>query len=156
MPAVDISTAAGTSFAVSAALPATYDAAGYEALTWSIAYGAESVPELGSSRSTITFSDMATASLLKARGQEDPGSMDIPFAQVAADAGQAIIKAAYDATLNSPAEDIAIRVMDAEGNATYVAGKVTKWAREWGGNESFIMRNASFILLQGTYHEEDA
>jgi hypothetical protein len=86
----------GTIYAISASLPATYDAAGYAAttITYSvIGGGVQDFPAYGSKRAVGKFNPINGA-IQKYKGSPDYGSGNIVVADVPADAGQIILKAA--------------------------------------------------------------
>lgn len=89
-----------TIYAISASLPATYDAAGYGATT--IVYTAigkvQTILPYGSDRAVNKFQPIAGA-VEKIKGAPDYGDGDMIFGSVPADAGQVIVKAA-DASPN--------------------------------------------------------
>lgn len=84
-----------TIYAISAALPTTYDAAGYGATT--MVYTAigkvESATPHGSKRAITTFMPISGAAE-KTKGTPDYGSLDLVMGEVPTDAGQIIVKAA--------------------------------------------------------------
>ena len=152
MAIANIRPAAGTTFSVSATLPATYDSSGYSALTFVTVEGVESIPEIGSMRNTSSFSDLGSGSLIKRRGTEDPGDFSFDIADDPSDAGQILLKAAYDATLGSAAERIAVEIADS-AKTTYLEVMVIKWKREWAGNDEIVTRKADFIVMSQTVVE---
>jgi len=89
-----------TIYAISASLPATYDAAGYGATT--ITYTAigrvQDFPTYGSKRTVTKFTPISGA-VEKLKGVADYGDGDLVCADMPTDAGQVILKAA-DASPN--------------------------------------------------------
>jgi hypothetical protein len=84
-----------TLYYISANLPATYDQAGYAAttVTWTLIGKVQDFPTYGSQRDVTTFKPIA-GSVEKLKGVADYGSGDLNCADVPADAGQIILKAA--------------------------------------------------------------
>jgi len=89
------STSAGTTIAISAAKPATFDAAGYTALTATIIGGVESIPAFGASTTVNTFQPL-NGPQDKHKGPVNYGSLQIPMAYDRTDAGQTLMRTAAD------------------------------------------------------------
>lgn len=84
----------GAIFAISAALPATYDAAGYGATTmvYTTIGSVESISNYGSKRAVTTFVPV-NGPVQKVKGTPDYGVLTMTYGDVPLDAGQVIIKA---------------------------------------------------------------
>lgn len=84
-----------TTYSISAALPVTYDAAGYGATTmiYTEIQKMESVTPYGSKRPINVFTPIK-GSAEKTKGTPDYGNLDMVFGDIPADAGQVIVKAA--------------------------------------------------------------
>ncbi len=84
-----------TKYAISAQLPATYDAAGYGAsgMTYTTIAKVESSTPHGSKRPINQFKPIS-GPVEKSKGSPDYGNMDLVFGDVPSDAGQALVKAA--------------------------------------------------------------
>lgn len=95
-----VATFTGVAYAISASLPATYDAAGYGAttITYSVIGEVSDFPAYGSKRAVGKFNPINGA-IEKYKGSPDYGSGNLVCADVPADAGQVILKAA-DASAN--------------------------------------------------------
>ncbi len=93
-------TSSGATIAISASLPATYDAAGYGATT--ITYTAiGDVSDHGAHGVTAAitkFTPVDTATVNKVKGSKDYGAKTLKIANIAGDAGQVILKAASEST----------------------------------------------------------
>lgn len=89
----NVFTAAGTTIAVSAALPATYDAAGYVALTYTTIGEVTDIPEFGASRELVTHNAVGTIDTIKRKGSRNNGSVALNIASDEDDAGQALLEA---------------------------------------------------------------
>lgn len=95
-------TASGATIAVSASIPATYDAAGYGA-TIMVYTAIGNVSDHGAHGVTAAitkFTPVDTATVSKVKGSKDYGSKSLKIANIAGDAGQVIMKAErVDSTL---------------------------------------------------------
>jgi len=84
----------GTTLHVSAADPATYNIAGYAALTWTEVAQVATLPELGPSAETLTFVPLKSGVTDKAHGAINYGAGAVQYKIVEGDAGQDLIEAA--------------------------------------------------------------
>ena len=83
----------GAIYGVSASLPATYDAAGYAALTYTTIGSVESCTPFGSNRPVSKFTPINGA-VQNMLGTPDFGSIDLVAGDIPTDAGQIIMTAA--------------------------------------------------------------
>lgn len=90
----------GATLAISAALPATYDAAGYGATTmvYTLIGSIENYGNHGVSANIGTFTDVATATVTKVKGAKDYGTMSLSLGSIPSDAGQALLDTAAEST----------------------------------------------------------
>lgn len=86
----------GKTIYVAQALPATNNAAGFEALTWVQAKGVQTLPQLGVSHSGIDVPDLATGFTASVKGAATGVESTMSFRRVSADAGQIDIKEQSD------------------------------------------------------------
>jgi hypothetical protein len=119
---------AGTCVSVSAATPATHDAAGFVALTYTQVGELESLAELTVNHTSVTFANLCTGRTSVNKGAEDPIEFDITCADDPADAGQTILRTAR-ASLTAT---VAVRIVDQTGVTKYARGYVMS-SREAGG-----------------------
>jgi hypothetical protein len=92
----DAKTSAGTKLYVSAAQPATYDAAGYAALSWTEVGEVISIPEFGKTYALVTHNPLGERKTFKRKGSYNEGNLSCQVARVPGDAGQAICITAVD------------------------------------------------------------
>ncbi len=143
---------AGTKVYVCEDAPATIDPTGFAALIWTEAKGFDQVGEIGDSDEVGNF-DSLTEGRIKYRSISDPGQMDAAPADLPADPGQIILKAAKDAAKGSAAEVISFKVEDEAGYGTYARIMVSKWSRQYGGATDVQLRNAIMPIVAGTIVE---
>lgn len=87
-------TSAGTSIALSAAAPETYDAVGFAALTFTDLGEVTNIGEFGRVYNLVTHNPLATRRTEKFKGSFDDGSLSLDLAVDSVDAGQILAKAA--------------------------------------------------------------
>jgi hypothetical protein len=109
----------GGFLSAAAAAPATYNAAGYAALTFSDIGEATEIPEYGAEHAVVTHTPLKTGIVNKYHGELNYGSIAIPMALDLADAGQIILKAAL-----ASKDEISFRETRSDGSVQYFSGKV--------------------------------
>lgn len=128
-----------TTYAISAGLPATYDSSGYAAttITYTTIGKVESFPEMGSEREIKKFIPIAGA-IEYSKGVAEYGSGPMVVADVPADAGQVIIKAA-DASANH----YSMKVTYPDGEIHYMDVLVSGWKLTQAQSGEFLKRTAT-------------
>jgi len=114
----------GGFLSVSAAAPATYDASGYGALTWTDVGEASEIPEFGAAYSPVTFTPLKTGIVNKFHGELNYGSITVPLGYDSADAGQIILLAALVSK-----NEISFRETRSDGTIRFISGKVMSFPR---------------------------
>lgn len=89
-------TSAGTTYAISAAEPATYDSVGFAALTWTDVAEVTDMGEFGATFETVSHNPLATRRTVKRKGTVNDGAMSLQLGRDPSDAGQAILIAGVD------------------------------------------------------------
>jgi len=88
-----VQTSTGLILSVSAALPATEDKVGYDALTWTEVGEIVSIGEYGPSQEEVNHTPLKTGLVEKYKGATDNGSLAIEMGKDATDAGQLLLDA---------------------------------------------------------------
>ena len=114
----------GGFLSVSAATPATFDADGYSALTWTEVGEASEIPEFGAAYSAVMFTSIKTGIENKFHGALNYGSITIPLGYDSTDAGQIILLAAL-----ASKDEISFRETRSDGTIRYIMGKVMSFPR---------------------------
>lgn len=108
----------GATLAVSAALPGSFNSAGYAALTWTTVGQIESITETGDNVAMIEFTPLATGRKERWNGEIDGGQITITYRYDAADAGQTILS-----TNNNTDTAVSWRITDAtDSKIEYCSG----------------------------------
>ncbi len=87
-------TSAGTTLKISAGVPATFDATGYAALTYTTVGEVTDLGELGREYNLVTHNPLATRGTVKTKGSFNEGSLNVQLALDTDDAGQILMKTA--------------------------------------------------------------
>jgi len=114
----------GGFLSVSAATPATFDAPGYVALTFTEIGEVSEVPEFGAAYSPVTFTPLKTGIVNKFHGDLNFGSITVPLGYDSANAGQIILLAAL-----ASKDEISFRETRSDGTIRYIMGKVMSFPR---------------------------
>lgn len=85
---------AGTTLGISASAPATFDAAGYAALTFTNVAEITDLGEFGREYALITHNPIGSRGTVKKKGSFNEGTMALQLALDNEDAGQVLMKAA--------------------------------------------------------------
>jgi hypothetical protein len=93
-----INSAAGATLAISASLPATYDASGYAAttITYTAVGEVENFGSHGVTASVTEFTPVDTSVVTKVKGAKNYGTKSITLGSIPGNAGQVILKAASE------------------------------------------------------------
>lgn len=140
----DVATHTSATYAISASLPATYDAAGYAATT--ITYTAigkmAKFPTYGSRRGVTNF-PMISEGIAKIKGAPDYGGGDLMMADVPADAGQVILKAA-----EASSNHYSLKITYADSEVHYLDVLVHAWELSEGAEGAAMARTAAVAICR--------
>lgn len=133
-----------STYAISATLPATYDAAGYGSttITYTTIGKVQSFPEFGASRNIEEFIPIA-GSVEFSKSTPRYGNGPMVVADVPADAGQVIVKAA-DASANN----YSMKITYSDGEIHYLDVLVYSWILSAASSGAFMTRSAGLLLYR--------
>lgn len=148
---VGLVTSAGSKFFVvdAAALPATYDEAGYEALTYVECGYITEIPEFGSSTTVNTLNILGDRVVKKTKGSIDPGTLNVPMGRVTGDVGQAILNVAKDSDLSYTFKvELNDDFTPTTGHPTtfYFTAKVASYTVNIGNSDSTVMASVNVAI----------
>lgn len=136
--ATSAQTVAGSVLSVSAALPATYDAAGFAALTYSAVGEVTDIGTFGKDFTLVTHNPIGDRKTYKFRGSYNNGTLDLKLAKITVlntDAGQAALTTA----LNDPMDkSVSLRIAVQDGSKQYFTGKVMSFTTSIGSVNSIL------------------
>lgn len=90
---MSVRTSAGSTLRVSAAAPATFNEAGYAALTWAAVGEITDMGEFGREYALVTHNPVGTRGTQKFKGSFNEGTMSLSLGLDTDDAGQILMKA---------------------------------------------------------------
>jgi len=135
----------GATVAISATLPATYDAAGYGATT--ITYTAigqiENFGNHGVTATVTEFTPIDTAVVAKIKGSKNYGSMDLTLGALPSDAGQDIVETAAESSAH-----YTIKITYADTSIHYLDVLVFKFEDAGGTVNDVHKKNISFAICR--------
>lgn len=127
MAASAVETVAGVSIAISASAPATFDSAGYTALTFTTIGEVTDGGEHGRTYATVNHQPLDKRGVQKLKGSFNEGTKNLALAISPADAGQVLAKAA----LTSDASYY-FKVTYQGGDIDYFPAKVMSFVKKIG------------------------
>lgn len=128
-------TGAGTGLAFSAAAPATADAAGYTALTFTEVGNVEKIGSFGATFAKVEFQPLKGPKQ-KYKGSKDNGALSPTIALDSADAGQTLMQTASD---DITQKLYSCRVTLSDGSKRYFQSRVFGMPETVDGADSMLM-----------------
>lgn len=136
-----LGTVAGTTIGVSAVLPATYNVAGYAALTFTNIGNIEDGGEHGREYAEVTFNTIDTRGTRKYKGSFNEGNKTLSIGYNSDDAGMILLKTALDDD-----DDYAFEVKYPDGDIDYFIGKVMTLTKATAGVDSMRMASVTIAI----------
>jgi hypothetical protein len=137
-------TAAGSTLAISAAAPATADAAGHAALTHTEVGGVEKIGGIGAIFAKVEFQPLKGPKD-KHKGSADYGSLQPSMAYDEADAGQVLMRTAAD---DETSKLYSFKVTYPTGAIRYFQGRVFGFPENTDGADTVIMANPTIEICR--------
>ena len=136
-------TSAGTTLAIVAGVPATFDETGFETLAPYTTIGeiTDIGGDIGRTYNLVTHNSLADRSTRKYKGSFNSGSMTLTLALDPDDAGQALMEAAL-------ASDSAysFKLVRQDGTVRYFRGMVMSFPENYGGVDAITTRTATIEI----------
>lgn len=126
---MSVNASAGTCISVSAAAPATYDVAGFAALTWTQVGELESIGDVTISHAAVTFANLCTAKTTTLKGAEEAVTIPVTTALDRDDAGQALMSTAR----KSLTAIYSFKITEGNGDVMYFRAYVMSETVVYGG-----------------------
>lgn len=136
MATTNASTAAGSTISIGLA-PATYDLAGFAAVSYSEIKEVTDIPEFGKEYNLVTHNPVGNRATFKFKGSYNSGSLTLAMAKYEADAGQAMLATASDSD-----DDYSFKLVVPSGTTYYFPAKVMSFTTVVGSVDSIYAANA--------------
>jgi hypothetical protein len=136
-------TAAGSTFAITATAPATFDEAGYEAGTFTVVGGIEKIGGIGAVFNKVEFQPL-NGPKDKHKGSRDNGSLSPSMALDDEDAGQVLMRTASD---DATSKIYYFKVTLPTGAKRYFGGRVFGMPENVDGADTIVMANPTVEII---------
>lgn len=134
-------TSAGTKISISAALPATYDATGFGALTWTEIGEVSDLGEFGRQYNMVTFNPLGSRKTVKRKGSYNDGTITAQMARVPSDAGQTILTEALDSD-----NSYSVKVVLQNGTTFYFTAQIASYTTNVGSVDQITSASVSIEI----------
>lgn len=122
-----VMTSAGSTLGISASLPATYDAAGFNALTYTSIGEITDLGEFGAEYNLVTYTALGQRRTQKLKGSYNNGALQLQMGRDTTDAGQTALRNAL-----SSDNSYSFRVTLQNGTRLQFTGKVMSYKTSVG------------------------
>lgn len=139
-----VQTSAGTTIGISAGLPATDDAAGYGALTFTPIGEVTDLGEYGKVFNLVTHNPIATRRTEKFKGSFNEGSISMGIGEDTSDAGQILLDTAVESDAN-----FAFEITAQDGDIDYFQAKVMSKTVNVGSVDSIRSSTVQLEITSG-------
>lgn len=140
----NVFTSDGTKYYTVAALPATYDTTGFDALAWVAVGEVTDVGEFGATFETVTHNPLATRNTVKRKGSYNNGAVTLQMGRDITDAGQALLKSG--ATGADMDKVFSHKVEYLTGEIDYFTGPVFSFVNNVGAANNIVGHTATVEL----------
>ncbi len=139
---MSVRTSAGTTLAITAGNPATFDSTGYAALTYSTIGEITDLGEFGREYNLVTHNPVGNRGTVKLKGSFNEGQMNLQLGLDTDDAGQILAKAAAKSDVN-----YAFKLTTQNGDVYYFQAQVMSFKISVGNVDQITAAN---IMLEIT------
>src|SRR6056297_1331598 len=120
-------TSAGTTIGIASGDPTTYDASGFESLTFDVIGEVTDLGEFGREYSLVTHNPLGDRQTVKRKGSYNDGSISMTVARTPDDAGQTTLQAALDSD-----DNYSFNVTLQDGTELYFSAQVMSYTANVG------------------------
>jgi hypothetical protein len=139
--ATEAFTSAGSRIFIALAAPATFDAAGYAALSWVEIGEVTDIPEYGKEYQLVKFNPLKDKRTRKKKGSYDEGAVTLGMAKVAGDPGHQDLNTAVDDT-----DPASFKVVYPDGTIEYFQALVMSYKSNIGSVDNITMASAQLEI----------
>jgi hypothetical protein len=141
----DIVSSVGTVVSVSTTAPATYNSAGFAALTFSACGELAELPSFGAEAALATHTPLATGIVAKRRGSLNYGSVALTMAVSDTDTGQTVLQDAAEAAAGADAA-VSVKVVLVNGEIQYFTAQVMSYKVNVGNADAITMAEVTLEI----------
>ena len=141
----DVVSSVGTVVSVSTTAPATYNSAGFAALTWTACGELAELPSFGAEAALATHTPLKTGIVAKRRGSLNYGSVALTMALSDDDGGQTILQDAAEAAAGTDAQ-VSVKVLLVNGEIQYFTAQVMSYKVNVGNADAITMAEVTLEI----------
>ena len=134
-------TSAGTKLYVSASTPATYNSAGFGALSWTEVGEITDFGEWGKEYNLVTHNPVGSRQTVKRKGSYNNGAATLSMARVPSDAGQTLLIAASDSD-----SSYSFKVVFQDNTGQYFSAQTLKYTTNVGSVDNIFSASVSLEI----------
>lgn len=134
-------TSAGTTISVVDSNPATYDQAGFEALTYSLIGEVTDLGEFGREYSAVTHNPLGDRRTVKRKGSYNDGTVAMTVARVPGDAGQTLLTTGLDSD-----DSYSFEVVLQDGTTLYFEAQIMSYTTNVGSVDQITTASVSLEI----------
>lgn len=149
----NITISVGTELHIALGEPATYDVAGYSALTYTEVGEVGTVPEFGGTAQVAEFIPIKTGVVDKRRGSINYGSSQINLARDVTDAGQAALHSGFDGA--NAGEIHSVKLIHPDQGVIYFTAIITSFTFNLNDANSITQGSVALELLSKPVADAD-
>ena len=138
---MSVNSSAGTTLKISASAPATFDAEGYAALTFTNVAEITDLGEFGRDYALITHNPIGSRGTRKKKGSFNEGTMALQLGLDTDDAGQVLVKAA-----SMSDDDYSFEITTQNGDKYYFQAQVMSFKVNLGSVDSITAASVNLEL----------
>lgn len=128
-----VRTSAGTVLSVTATAPATYDNAGFTALTFTPVAELIDLGSFGKKYNLVTFTPLGDRKVVKRKGSYNNGTLALKLGSSPTDAGQIAMQ-----TGSTSDSSYSFRVVTQSGSTFYFTGQIMDWTLAVGSVDTIM------------------
>ena len=132
----NVFTTAGSTIGVVASTPATLDAAGFAALSFTLVGEVTDFGEFGAVYELVTHNPIATRNTVKRKGTKNNGSTSMVIGRDRADAGQLLLQAGADGADVDTVHSFAVTLQN--GDIIYFTGQIMSFTDNLGSVNNIV------------------
>jgi hypothetical protein len=140
----NINISVGTELHISAQEPATYDKAGFAALSYTEVGEVGDIPQFGGTAQIAEFTPIKSGTVNKAKGTINYGSSNINLATVFSDAGQAMMQSGFDGANRNVVHSV--KLVNAKIGTVYFTAMISSWQYNYGDANTVHQAQATLEL----------
>jgi hypothetical protein len=137
-------TSTGTIFSIVAGDPATFDEAGYDAMTFVLVGGVIDLPEYGPTVQVVESNPLATGVTEKFKGFINNGSQSVGLNFDSEDAGQTVLKDGTEGSTKNQQHAVKIEYQD--GSVDFYSARIFSYTKAPGSANSMVGSTANLEI----------